>query len=69
MTDRESIDTFRWTKSRNTKAESVQWSRVRYRGFSFLSVEAEGGAKPRLKVSALAQTGERIDRFEVRRGA
>ncbi|WP_406254492.1 purple acid phosphatase family protein [Streptomyces chartreusis] len=69
VADRESVDTFRWTKSRNTKAESVQWSRVRYRGFSFLSVEAEAGAKPRLKVSALAQTGERIDRFEVRRGA
>ncbi|MFG1667325.1 purple acid phosphatase family protein [Streptomyces sp. Y7] len=69
VTERESVDTFRWTKSRNTKAESVQWSRVRYRGFSFLTVEAESGAKPRLKVSALAQDGQRIDHFEVRRGA
>ncbi|MGW1613154.1 purple acid phosphatase family protein [Streptomyces sp. NPDC002285] len=68
VTERESVDTFTWTKSRATKAESVQWSRVRYRGFSFLTVEAEGGTKPRLKVSALAQDGERIDHFEVRRG-
>jgi hypothetical protein len=33
-------------------------------------VEAESGvAAPRLKVSALASSGERIDHFEVRRGA
>ncbi|EKX65667.1 Tat pathway signal sequence domain protein [Streptomyces ipomoeae 91-03] len=31
-------------------------------------VEAETGAKPALKVSALAQDGTRIDHFEVRRG-
>ncbi|MCX3291605.1 metallophosphoesterase family protein [Streptomyces sp. NEAU-H22] len=67
--DHEPVTTFRWTKSRDTKAESVQWSRVRYRGFSFLSVEAESGARPALKVSALASSGERIDHFEVRRGA
>jgi hypothetical protein len=67
--EREAVDTFRWTKSRDTRAETVEWSRVRYRGFSFLAVEAESGARPRLKVSALAQSGERIDHFEVRRGA
>jgi hypothetical protein len=39
---------------------------VRYRGFSFLSVEAVSGTAPRLKVSALASSGERIDHFEVR---
>jgi 3',5'-cyclic AMP phosphodiesterase CpdA len=68
-TRHEPVDTFRWTRSRDTRAESVQWSRVRYRGFSFLSVEAVSGAAPRLKVSALASNGERIDHFEVRRGA
>ncbi len=35
---------------------------------SFLSVEAEAGTTPRLKVSALAESGGRIDHFEVRRG-
>ncbi|MEU5890910.1 metallophosphoesterase family protein [Streptomyces sp. NPDC047461] len=66
--DRESVDTFRWTKSRAADKETVEWSRVRYRGFSFLQVEAESGTAPRLKVSALAQNGDRIDHFEVRRG-
>jgi hypothetical protein len=69
VSEPESIDSFKWTRSRHAKAESVQWSRVRYRGFSFLSVEAVSGARPRLKVSALAQSGERVDHFEVRRGA
>ncbi|MGC9536418.1 purple acid phosphatase family protein [Streptomyces sp. UG1] len=65
---RESVDSFTWTRSRDTRAERVEWSRVRYRGFSFLSVEAESGAKPRLTVSALTPDGERVDHFEVRRG-
>ncbi|KOG34670.1 purple acid phosphatase family protein [Streptomyces resistomycificus] len=66
--DRESVDTFSWSKDKESAPETVEWSRVRYRGFSFLSVEAESGARPRLKVSALAQSGERVDGFEVRRG-
>ena len=66
--DRESVDTHHWTRSRVSKAETVEWSRVRYRGFSLLSVEAESGTRPRLKVSALTQSGKRIDHFEVRRG-
>ncbi|MFF3496193.1 purple acid phosphatase family protein [Streptomyces sp. NPDC002795] len=64
--DRESIVTFHWTKSRLPDPDTVEWSRVRYTGFSFLAVEV---AKGRMKVSALAETGERIDHFEVRRGA
>ncbi|MFE6332866.1 purple acid phosphatase family protein [Streptomyces sp. NPDC057798] len=67
--DRESVDTFRWTRSRSVKKETVEWSRVRYRGFSVLKVEAVPGAGARLKVSALAHDGKRIDHFEVRRGA
>jgi hypothetical protein len=69
VTHHESVETFQWTKSRQSKAETVEWSRVRYRGFSLLSVEAESGPKPVLNVSALAQNGKRIDHFEVRRGA
>ncbi|MDN3025063.1 metallophosphoesterase family protein [Streptomyces sp. S.PB5] len=67
--DHDSVDTFQWTKSRASKAETVEWSRVRYRGFSLLKVEAQSGTAARLKVSALAQNGDRIDHFEVRRGA
>ncbi|WP_328937577.1 metallophosphoesterase family protein [Streptomyces tauricus] len=69
VADRESVDTYHWTKSKNQNPDTVEWSRVRYTGYSFLSVEAEAGAAPRLKVSALAQSGRRIDHFEVRRGA
>ncbi|MCD9876638.1 purple acid phosphatase family protein [Streptomyces guryensis] len=69
VTHHDSVDTFRWTRSKASAAETVEWSRVRYRGFSLLSVEAESGARPTLKVSALTDSGERIDHFEVRRGA
>ncbi|MCH5674325.1 purple acid phosphatase family protein [Streptomyces gilvus] len=69
VTRHDPVASFRWTKSRAEQPETVEWSRVRYRGFSLLSVEAEGGARPVLRVSALAQSGERIDHFEVRRGA
>ncbi|MFF8972152.1 purple acid phosphatase family protein [Streptomyces sp. NPDC014995] len=69
VTGHEPVDTFRWTRSRDRATETVEWSRVRYRGFSFLTVEAVGGAAPRLTVSARASDGARIDRFEVRRGA
>ncbi|WP_128380086.1 purple acid phosphatase family protein [Streptomyces cavernae] len=65
----DSVESFHWTKSRDKKEETVEWSRVRYTGFSLLSVEAETGAKARLKVSALASDGERVDHFEIRRGA
>ncbi|MGP4045233.1 purple acid phosphatase family protein [Streptomyces sp. 2A115] len=69
VADRESVETSHWTESREQNPDTVEWSRVRYTGFSFLSVEAEAGTAPRLKVSALAESGERIDHFEVRRGA
>ncbi len=65
--DHEPVKSFLWTRSQDQKAEAVEWSRVRYNGFSFLTVEAEAGARPRLKVSALTPTGDRIDHFEVRR--
>ena len=71
VADRESVESFYWTKSQERHEDTVEWSRVRYTGYSFLSVEAEAGAPgtaPRLTVSALAQSGERIDHFEVRRG-
>ncbi|MHC5263636.1 purple acid phosphatase family protein [Streptomyces sp. UC4497] len=66
VNDRESIVTFHWTTSRLPDPDTVEWSRVRYTGFSFLAVEVDKG---RMKVSALAETGERIDHFEVKRGS
>ncbi|MEU3301977.1 metallophosphoesterase family protein [Streptomyces sp. NPDC006678] len=66
--DLDHIVTFHWTKLRLPDPDTVEWSRVRYTGFSFLAVEAETGAAAKLKVSALAENGERIDYFEVRRG-
>ncbi|MFG2311893.1 purple acid phosphatase family protein [Streptomyces sp. NPDC048566] len=66
--DRESVETFHWTASRKRRPDTVEWSRVRYTGYSFLSVEAEPAPASRLTVSALTQSGERIDHFVVRRG-
>ncbi|GGY87144.1 purple acid phosphatase family protein [Streptomyces poonensis] len=66
--DLESVRSYRWTKSGDRAPETVEWSRVRYTGFSFLSVAAETGPAARLEVTALAQDGTRIDHFEVRRG-
>jgi hypothetical protein len=68
VADREAVRTFHWTTSRERHADTVEWSRVRYTGFSFLSVRADPGPRPRLTVSALAQNGRRIDHFTVRRG-
>lgn len=63
--DRESILSFHWTKARLPDPDTVEWSRVRYTGFSFLAVEVTAGAHPKLTVSALAESGERVDHFEV----
>ncbi|MEU7359269.1 MULTISPECIES: purple acid phosphatase family protein [Streptomyces] len=68
VTRHRAVETFAWTKGRDRAPETVEWSRVRYTGFSLLSVEVRAGAAPRLAVSALAQDGRRIDHFEVRRG-
>lgn len=68
VADRESVESYHWTTSGGRAPETVQWSRVRYTGFSFLSVAARPGPAARLTVSALAQDGTRIDHFEVRRG-
>lgn len=66
--DEGTILTFHWTRLRLPDPDTVQWSRVRYTGFSFLAVEVTAGASPKLTVSALAESGERVDHFEIRRG-
>ncbi|GHF12553.1 hypothetical protein GCM10010359_12150 [Streptomyces morookaense] len=66
--DLDSVPTFHWVKGGGKHKEEVEWSRVRYTDYSFLAVESEPGRHPRLRVSALAETGARIDHFEVTRG-
>ncbi|MCA6096073.1 metallophosphoesterase family protein [Streptomyces sp. SCA3-4] len=65
----DSVPGYQWRKGRVKSAETVEWSRVRYTGYSFLAVEAEPGRHPRLKVTALSEGGSRIDRFDVVRTA
>lgn len=68
VADRESVDTYHVIKGGGRAAETVEWSRVRYTGFSFLAVEVEPGPHARMKVTALAESGERVDHFEIGRG-
>ncbi|MEC4017242.1 purple acid phosphatase family protein [Streptomyces sp. H27-D2] len=65
--DIERIDSYHWTKGAHRQRDEVEWSRVRYTGFSFIAVEVEPGRNPKLKVTALAENGERVDHFEVTR--
>lgn len=66
--DRESVNTYHVVKGSGKATETVEWSRVRYTGFSFLAVEVQPGQHARMKVTALAESGERIDHFEISRG-
>ncbi|MFK8907031.1 purple acid phosphatase family protein [Streptomyces sp. YS-3] len=67
--DQESVASYHWLKGRAKAAETVEWSRVRFTGYSFLAVQVEAGLRPSMTVSALAESGARIDHFEIRRGA
>lgn len=66
--DQESVDTYHAVKGGGRATETVAWSRGRYTGFSFLAVEVQPGPHARMKVTALAGSGERIDHFEISRG-
>ncbi|MEU4210722.1 metallophosphoesterase family protein [Streptomyces sp. NPDC026206] len=65
--DLDSVKSYHWHKGRTKSTETVEWSRVRYTGHSFLAVEVEPGRHPRLRVTALTESGARIDHFEVLR--
>jgi hypothetical protein len=72
VADLDSVDTYHWTKGGVKATETVEWSRVRYTGYSFLAVEVEPAPKghtAKLTVSAIAESGERIDHFTVARKA
>ncbi|WP_202234355.1 purple acid phosphatase family protein [Actinacidiphila reveromycinica] len=69
--DLDSVPTYYQAKGGHV-AETVHWSRVRYTGYSFLSVDvqpAHAGGESTLTVSAIAESGERIDHFTVARRA
>ncbi|TVL94289.1 metallophosphoesterase family protein [Streptomyces sp. SAJ15] len=66
--DLDHVDTYHWTRGRQKSPEQVEWSRVRYTGFSFLAVEVDpGGRAPRMRVTTLAESGERVDHFTITR--
>ncbi|MFD5034488.1 purple acid phosphatase family protein [Streptomyces sp. NPDC058405] len=67
VADVESVRSYHWDTDGAKAPETVEWSRVRYTGFSFLAVEVTSGHRPELRVSALAETGERVDHFTVTR--
>lgn len=66
--DRDVVHTFSWARGGEKALEDVEWSRVRYTGYSFLAVESRPGTAPALRVAAYADDGTRIDRFELVRG-
>ncbi|MEV4433784.1 metallophosphoesterase family protein [Streptomyces sp. NPDC049585] len=63
--DLESVSSYYWRKGKEKVTEQVEWSRVRYTGYSFLAVECEPGPRPRMRVTALAESGARIDHFDI----
>ncbi|MFB7268853.1 purple acid phosphatase family protein [Streptomyces sp. NPDC056244] len=63
----ESVSSYHWTEDGTKTSETVEWSRVRYTGFSFLAVEVTAGTHPKLEVTALAESGARVDHFTVTR--
>ncbi|MFF6957607.1 fibronectin type III domain-containing protein [Streptomyces sp. NPDC088197] len=68
----DSVTTWHSAKGGGKVADTVEWSRVRYTGYSFISVDVEParpGRESTLTVSALAETGARIDHFTVARRA
>ncbi|MFE4330128.1 hypothetical protein ACFRQM_11880 [Streptomyces sp. NPDC056831] len=60
--------TYRVVKGGGKATGTVEWSRVHCTGFSFLAVEVQPGRHARMEVTALAESGERIDHFEISRG-
>ncbi|WP_419998065.1 purple acid phosphatase family protein [Streptomyces boninensis] len=62
---RDAVGTFTWQRGRGKERAQVEWSRVRYTGYSFLAVEVTAGARPRLKATAMSDGGMKIDSFEL----
>ncbi len=68
----DSVTTWHSAQGGGQVADTVHWSRVRYTGYSFVSIDvqpARAGRESTLTVSAIAETGQRIDHFTVARQA
>ncbi|MEE4543908.1 metallophosphoesterase family protein [Streptomyces sp. V4-01] len=68
----DTVTTWHSAKGGGKVTDTVNWSRVRYTGYSFISVDVEparSGRESTLTVSAIAETGKRIDHFTVARRA
>ncbi|WP_347343554.1 purple acid phosphatase family protein [Jatrophihabitans telluris] len=66
------VPSYYWDANGNKVTETIQWSRVRYTGYSFLAVDvapAPHGRATTLTVRALAENGTEVDRFVIRRKA
>ncbi|WP_441246757.1 purple acid phosphatase family protein [Kitasatospora sp. McL0602] len=68
----DSVDTFHFAKGGVKVTETVEWSRVRYTGYSFIKVDvapAHKGGKSTMKVTALAEDGTQVDNYTIVRTA
>ncbi|MEV0531988.1 metallophosphoesterase family protein [Kitasatospora sp. NPDC050463] len=66
----DSVDTYHFAKGGVKVTEKVEWSRVRYTGYSFLKVDvtpAQLGQKSSMKVTALAENGTQVDHYTILR--
>jgi hypothetical protein len=66
------VTTWHSAKGGGKVTEDVHWSRVRYTGYSFISIDVEpahSGRESKLTVKAIAETGKQIDTFTVARRA
>ncbi|MFE7530304.1 fibronectin type III domain-containing protein [Kitasatospora sp. NPDC057542] len=64
------VKTYYWSKGRVKTPETIQWSRVRYTGYSFIKVDVTPkhlGQKSVMKVTALAEDGTQIDNYTILR--
>ncbi|MEV7176064.1 metallophosphoesterase family protein [Kitasatospora sp. NPDC093679] len=68
----DSVDTFHFGKGGVKVPETVEWSRVRYTGYSFVRVDvapAHKGRTATMKVTALAEDGTQVDHYTIARRA
>ncbi|MFJ4669063.1 purple acid phosphatase family protein [Kitasatospora purpeofusca] len=66
----DSVDTYYFAKGGGKVTETVEWSRVRYTGYSFIKVDvkpAHLGQKSEMTVTALAEDGTRVDHYTILR--
>ncbi|MER8184730.1 metallophosphoesterase family protein [Kitasatospora sp. NPDC094015] len=68
----DSVLTYHFAKGGTKVPETVEWSRVRYTGYSFIKVDvapAHPGRTATMKVTALAEDGTQVDHYTIARKA